>query len=310
MSPEERSDRIKLFARELGFDACGIALACRLSDQESSYREWLGKHYHAGMYYLERNLDKRFDPCLLVEGAVSVIVVLQNYYPAYEMPSSSAYLVSRYAYGDDYHHVIRGKLKSMLHRINQEISPTTGRAFTDSAPVLERAWAVKAGLGWIGKNSMLITPRSGSYFFIGELITDLELAPDPPYGGTYCGDCTRCIKACPTGAIVDERTIDANKCISYLTIENKGEIPPDLKNQYRQWIFGCDICQLVCPWNCFSHPHIEKMLEANTKMMGLSKADWENMDEKTFHTIFARSAIKRAKYDGLMRNIRFLSAQT
>jgi len=223
------------------------------------------------------------------------------------MDSDSSYLVSAYAYGMDYHEVIREKLNILISKLKEQIPNISIRGFVDSAPVLERAWATRAGLGWIGKNSMLISKRNGSYFFISELITDLELEYDQPMGGNYCGDCSRCVDACPTGAITDLKTVNANKCISYLTIENKGEIPDSFKGKYEKWIFGCDICQQVCPWNRYSTPHSEVAFEPPHGLMQMQKADWEKLDNEQYKILFKKSAVKRAKFAGLKRNIEFLS---
>jgi len=298
---------IKQEAASLGFASCGIAPATILSDDEVHLNDWLEKGYHAGMGYMQKHADLRVNPALLVENARSVIVFLSNYYPSEMMDSNSSYLVSAYAYGNDYHDVIREKLNFLIDRLRVKVPGIAIRGFVDSAPVLERAWATKAGLGWIGKNSMLITKRNGSYFFISELITDLELEYDQPMGGNYCGDCSRCMDACPTEAITDLRVVDANKCISYLTIENKNEIPASFKGKYNKWIFGCDICQQVCPWNRFSTPHNEPAFKPSPGLMQLSKEAWESLDNDRFNSLFRESAVKRAKFTGLKRNIDYLS---
>ena len=308
MDKELSSKKIKDQALKLGFSACGITEVSYLSDHEPRLQKWLNENRHGEMDYMSNNFEMRLDPALLVENARSVIVVLQNYYPEKQLHPDSDYLISHYAYGEDYHFVIKDKLRKLQAFINNEIAPNQSRVFTDSAPVLERAWAVKAGLGWIGKNSLLITPRHGSYFFIAEIITDLELAFDNSYGGNFCGDCRRCIDACPTQAIGQDRMIDSGKCISYLTIEKKGELPEELKGKYKKWIFGCDICQEVCPWNRFSIPNNESSFELLTQVQGFKAEDWKNLSKEAFNSLFKKSALKRAKYEGVMRNIEFLES--
>ncbi len=291
----------------MGFYACGIAPAMLLNEEQIHLDNWLQKGYHAEMTYMQKHADLRADPALLLENARSVIVFLYSYYPSESMDAGSPYLVSTYAYGQDYHEVIREKLNSLIAKLKAQVPGIGVRGFVDSAPVLERAWATRAGLGWIGKNSMLISRRNGSYFFISELITDAELEYDQPMGGDYCGDCRRCMDACPTGAITDLRVVDANRCISYLTIENKGEIPEQYKGTFEKWIFGCDICQQVCPWNRFSLPHNEPAFDPLPGLMKLGKQDWEMMDNEQYASLFRKSAVKRAKFAGLRRNIDFLS---
>lgn len=311
MNSRTASGLIKKQALELGFFSCGITRAEFLSSHEPHLKKWLEADRQGEMAYMAGNLEKRLNPTKLVDGAKSVVVVLQNYFPEKPLPPESDCLISRYAYGTDYHFVIKEKLKKLQDFITQKISPHQSRIFTDSAPVLERAWAVKAGLGWIGKNSMLITPRNGSWFFIGELITDLELDYDQAYSGDYCGDCRRCIEACPTKAIGNDRMIDSPKCISYLTIEKKGPLPEELSNQYRQWIFGCDICQEVCPWNRFAIPHQEESFQMQEQLRHFKCEDWENLTEEDFSRLFNKSPVKRTKYAGIKRNVDFLkNAQT
>jgi epoxyqueuosine reductase len=305
--PQQFSDFIKQEAASLGFAACGIAPSAELREDRMHLADWLQKGFHAGMDYMRKYEDLRVNPGLLLENAKSVIVFLYNYSPSETMDSDSAYLVSTYAYGRDYHEVIREKLNILITKLKEQAPGIAVRGFVDSAPVLERAWATRAGLGWIGKNSMLISRKNGSYFFISELITDIELAYDKPMGGNYCGDCSRCIDACPTDAITDLRTIDANKCISYLTIENKNEIPESFKGQYEKWIFGCDICQQVCPWNRYSTPHNEPAFLPPPGLLELKKKEWEEMDKDQYDSLFRKSAVKRAKFAGLKRNIEFLS---
>lgn len=310
MNPKAQlSAFIKQEAALLGFAACGIAHAARLQEDEIHLNNWLQKGFHAGMDYMPKHAELRVNPELLVENATSVIVFLYNYFPTKMMDEGSSYLISAYAYGQDYHDVIREKLNILISKLKEQVPDISIRGFVDSAPVLERAWATRAGLGWIGKNSMLISKRNGSYFFISELITDLELEYDKPMGGNYCGDCSRCIDACPTRAITDLKTVDANKCISYLTIENKGEIPEAFKGKYEKWIFGCDICQQVCPWNKYSTPHKEPAFEPPPALMEMRKENWDRMDNDQYKILFKKSAIKRAKFAGLKRNIEFLSGE-
>ena len=300
---------IKSLAAELGFDACGIAPAEPLTLEKEHLHEWLAKGYHAGMEYMQKHADKRHDPVQLVENARSVIVLLYNYYPDQNLKWYTDYHISSYAYGADYHDIIREKLNIIIEKLKQEIPAIAIRGFVDSAPVLERAWATRAGLGWIGKNSMLISKSKGSYFFIAELITDLELEYDKPMGGNYCGDCSRCMDACPTQAITDLRVVDSNKCISYQTIENKGEIDPSLTGKFEKRIFGCDICQQVCPWNRFSTPHREPAFTPAEELLHLTNQQFETMDNELFNKIFRKSALKRTKFGGLKRNIEFVKAQ-
>lgn len=306
MDLQTASAQIKKQALKLGFFACGIAEAGFLKKHESHLKKWIDQERHGEMAYMANHFDKRLDPGKMLEDARSVIVVLQNYYPETPMPSDANYLISRYAYGTDYHFVIKEKLRKLQQFIHTQIAPNKYRVFTDSAPVLERAWAVQAGLGWIGKNSMLITPRNGSYFLIGEIITDLKLAYDEPGTGNYCGECRRCIDACPTQAIGEDHMIDSRRCISYLTIEKKGELPQEFSGKYKQWIFGCDICQEVCPWNRFAIPHKGNAFKPMDAIRSLSAKDWENLDKKTFNKTFRNSALKRAKFEGIKRNIDFL----
>jgi epoxyqueuosine reductase len=256
------------------------------------------------MQYMENHFDKRLDPTLLVDGAKSVISLLLNYYPE-EKQQSDTYKISKYAYGQDYHFVIKEKLKELLHAINEHIGEVGGRAFVDSAPVLDKAWAAKSGLGWIGKNSNLLSKQVGSFFFIAELIVDIELEYD--YAVTdHCGSCTACIDACPTQAIIQPYVVDGSKCISYFTIELKENIPQEMKGSFADWAFGCDVCQDVCPWNRFSKPHREPLFDPHPDLMGFSKKDWEEITEDTFRAVFKNSAVKRTKFEGLKRNIDFL----
>lgn len=290
----------------LGFQACGISRAGFLSEEKSRLEKWLAQGMHGEMDYMARNTPKRLDPRLLFEGAKSVVSVLLNYYPSKKQTDPEAPVLSKYAYGTDYHFVLKEKLQSLLRYIQAEVAPCTGRAFTDSAPVLDKAWAARAGLGWVGKNTNLISAEHGSFFFIGELILDLELEPDEKMVRNRCGTCTRCIDACPTHAIVAPYVVDARKCISYQTIELKGELDRSLQGQFRERVFGCDICQDVCPWNLKSEPHHEPGFEPHPGLMQLTKKEWQEMDQPLFNELFRNSAVKRAKYHGLKRNLRFL----
>jgi len=267
--------------------------------------QWLKKNMHGEMQYMENHFDKRLDPTKLVEDSKSVVSLLLNYFPSKEPHDKTAPKISKYAYGTDYHFVIKEKLKQLLEFIYQEIGEVSGRAFVDSAPVLDKAWAAKSGLGWIGKNSNLITKDTGSFYFIAELILDLPLNYDTPTTD-HCGTCTACIDACPTGAIVDPYVVDGSKCISYFTIELKNEIPSSFKGSFENWMFGCDICQDVCPWNRFSKAHSEPLFNPNNKLLSMSKSEWEEITEDLFQEIFKKSAVKRAKFSGLTRNINFL----
>ena len=299
---KKHTDLIKRKALELGFSSCGISKARFLSEEEEKFEKWLSNGYHGTMSYLEKNIDKRLDPRILVPESKSVISLTYNYYPPKKLINKNNFIISKYAYGRDYHKVLKKKLKKLFNNMKEKIGNIEGRVFVDSAPVHERAWAKLSGLGWIGKNSLLINKDVGSYFFIAEIICDLELEYDAPVSDR-CGNCTRCIDACPTNAITQAQVIDSNKCISYLTIENKDSIPKELKNEMNQSIFGCDICQDICPWNRFSTPHDEKEFLPNQKLKKLRKKDWIELTEETFNLIFEGSAIKRANYNGLKRNI-------
>ena len=299
---KKHTDLIKRKALELGFSSCGISKARFLSEEEEKFEKWLSNGYHGTMSYLEKNIDKRLDPRILVPESKSVISLTYNYYPPKKLINKNNFIISKYAYGRDYHKVLKKKLKQLFNKMKEKMGDINGRVFVDSAPVHERAWAKLSGLGWIGKNSLLINKDVGSYFFIAEIICDLELEYDVPVSDR-CGNCTRCIDACPTNAITQAQVIDSNKCISYLTIENKDSIPKELKNEMNQSIFGCDICQDICPWNRFSTPHDEKEFLPNQKLKKLRKKDWIELTEETFNRIFEGSAIKRAKYKGLKKNI-------
>lgn len=301
---------IKETALAEGFLQCGISRAGFLNDDRQRLDAWLEQGYHGEMGYMARNTGKRTDPRKLIENARSVISVIMNYTPANDSPSRSDLRIARYALGKDYHKVIRKKLKRIVRLIEEKTGATGTRGFTDSAPVLDRAWAAMAGLGWTGKNTCLISPKYGSYLFIGEIITEVELDYDDTRVKDFCGGCTKCMEACPTGAIVAPRLLDANKCISYLTIEYKGTLPENLKDRFHGWIFGCDICQEVCPWNRVAKPHQIEEFEPSPLLLSMYREKWEALTEEDFNEIFAGSAVKRAGYEGLMRNIRFAARKT
>jgi len=304
---EDHTRLVKTMAAEFGFDFCGIAKAVRLDEDARRLEAWLQKGMHGSMSYMEKYFDQRVDPTLLVPGAKSVITLLLNYYPAAQQ-NETAPKVSRYAYGRDYHEVIREKLNLFLSRLRMSIGEINGRGFVDSAPVLERAWAQKTGLGWIGKNGNLINRQMGSYFFIATLITDLELEYDDPYAKDYCGSCRKCIDTCPTEAILPDKQVNGSKCISYFTIELKDKlIPEEMKGRFQNWAFGCDICQEVCPWNRFAKPHYEPQLQPLAEILNFSTRDWEMITEDSFREIFRHSPIKRTRFSGLQRNLKFLS---
>ncbi len=300
---KKNTELIKDKAKNLGFNSCGISKSRHLHEEEENFEKWLTKGYQGSMSYLEKNLDKRLDPRKLVPGSKSVISLSYNYYPQEKINQKNNFIISKYAYGKDYHNVIRKKLKKLFQFIKEKIGDVEGRVFVDSAPVHERAWAKLSGLGWIGKNSLLINEKKGSYFFLAEIICDLELDYDSP-AINRCGKCTKCIDACPTDAITSAQVINANKCISYLTIENKKQIPDELKDNLNDAIFGCDICQDVCPWNKFSKPHNENEFIPNNELSSLKKQDWVELTEETFNKIFEGSAVKRSKYQGIIRNIK------
>ena len=295
---------IKTEAKRLGFLSCGFSKVEFLEEEAPRLEQWLNKNMHGEMQYMENHFDKRLDPRLLVDGAKSVISLLLNYYP-HETQSENSYKVSKYAYGQDYHHVIKSKLRQLQEFISEEIGEVNGRAFVDSAPVLDKAWAAKSGLGWMGKHSNLLTQQIGSFYFIAELIVDLELEYDSPVTD-HCGSCTACIDACPTEAIVEPYVVDGSKCVSYFTIGLKNEIPTSVKDKFDDWIFGCDVCQDVCPWNRFSKAHREPLFNPHPELLAMTKKDWEEITEDVFKKIFKKSAVKRTKYSGLERNIKFL----
>jgi epoxyqueuosine reductase len=297
---------IKALAKEEGFMYCGIAKALRLEDDERRLEEWLNKEMHGKMGYMENHFDLRVDPTKLVPGAKSVITFLMNYYPK-EQQMQDVPKIARYAWGEDYHEVIRAKLKTILSKIEEKTGEINGRGFVDSAPVLERAWALRSGLGWVGKNGNLITKSAGSYFFIATLITDLALDYDDPYVKDYCGSCNRCIEACPTDAILPNKVVDGSKCISYFTIELKDAlIPKEMQGKFGDWMFGCDVCQEVCPWNRFAIPHDEEKFKPIVEILEYSKKDWEALTEESFKKIFKHSTLKRSKFAGIQRNLRLI----
>ena len=305
-----RTSWLKAAALRHGFMGAGISKAEKMNDEARRLEEWLNKGYHGEMHYMANHFEMRTDPTKLVPGAKSVISLMYNYYPRpkHSPPSKGGggMKISRYAYGEDYHKVVRRKLKALLHEMKTEFGDFHGRVFVDSAPVMERDWAKRSGLGWIGKNTLLIDPKNGSYFFLAEIICDLEFEYDQPMRD-HCGTCTRCIDACPTDAISPEGYLmDGSKCISYLTIELKNAIPEEFKGKMENWIFGCDICQEVCPWNRFSKPHEEPAFEMNSNLLELRKSNWEELTEELFESAFQQSAIKRTGYKGLKRNIKFI----
>ncbi|WP_417872138.1 tRNA epoxyqueuosine(34) reductase QueG [Xanthomarina gelatinilytica] len=301
---QQHTDFIKTEAKRLGFLSCGVSKAQFLEEEAPRLENWLNKQMHGQMHYMENHFDKRLDPTKLVEGSKSVISLLLNYFPE-KTQDHETYKLSKYAYGTDYHFVIKDKLKSLLHAIQGEIGEVEGRAFVDSAPVLDKVWAAKSGLGWIGKHSNLLTQQVGSFYFIAELIIDLELEYDS-ITTDHCGTCTKCIDACPTKAIAEPYVVDGSKCISYFTIELKENIPTEFKGQFEDWMFGCDICQDVCPWNRFSKSHNEPLFNPHPDLLDMTKKDWEEITEETFKKVFKKSAVKRTKFSGLKRNINFL----
>lgn len=304
---EQNSILTKQIAAALGFDYCGIAKAEKLDDDARRLEQWLAKDYHGNMQYMENYFDLRTNPVELVPGAKSVICLLYNYYPS-EQQQKAAPKIAKYAYGADYHEVIRKKLREFLERLREKTGEIQGRGFVDSAPVLERSWAVKSGLGWVGKNGNLLTKHSGSFFFIATLITDLELLPDNPFAKDYCGSCRKCIESCPTEAIQANKVINGSRCISYYTIELKEAlIPHEQKGKFEGWMFGCDICQDVCPWNRFSQPHTHEEILPIPEILNLSTQEWNAITEEEFKRIFKHSPLKRSKFSGIQRNLKFIS---
>ncbi|MBP7172928.1 MAG: tRNA epoxyqueuosine(34) reductase QueG [Cloacibacterium sp.] len=299
------SEIIHSKAKKFGFQSCGISKADFLEEEAPNFEKWLRNGFHGAMQYMENYFDKRLDPRLLVEGAVSVISLSYNYFPRKILQQEDNFKISKYAYGEDYHEVIKEILRAMVAELQAEIGTFGFRVFVDSAPVLERAWAKKSGIGWVGKNANLITKKQGSFFFLAEIICDLDLEYDAPTTD-HCGQCRKCIDACPTQAIVNEKIIDGSKCISYATIELKNEIPSYFNNKMEDWMFGCDICQDVCPWNRFSAPHRQSKFYPNESLQNFKKAEWKELTQELFSEIFRKSAVKRTKYSGLMRNIKLL----
>ena len=296
---------IKEQALALGFLSCGISKAGFMEDEAPRLEHWLNTNQHGEMHYMENHFDKRLDPTLLVPGAKSVVSLTLNYYNSEKQTDPNAPKISQYAYGKDYHFVIKDKLKELLSRINNQIGAVDGRVFVDSAPVMDKAWAAKAGIGWIGKNSNLLSKQVGSFFFIAELILDLELESDHPVTD-HCGSCTACIDACPTDAITSPYQVDGSKCISYFTIELKDALPTEFKGKMDDWMFGCDVCQDVCPWNKFSKLHEEPLFKPHPELLQMTSSDWTELTAETFQKVFKDSAVKRTKLEGLTRNIEFL----
>ena len=296
---------IKQWAAELGFSHCGIAQAAFLEEEAPKLEEWLHRNYQGDMQYMENHFDMRLDPRLLVPNAKSVISLTYNYYTEQKQIDGTP-KISKYAYGEDYHQVVKEKLKLLLQKMQTEIGDVNARCFVDSAPVLERTWAAKAGIGWIGKHSLLINKQQGSFFFLAEIIADMELEYDAPFPTDHCGTCTACMDACPTDAIVENKVVDGSKCISYFTIELKDALPSAYKDKFEDWMFGCDICQDVCPWNRFSKKHHESKFEPNPRLLSMNRKEWKEITEDVFNELFKKSAVKRTKYAGLKRNISFL----
>lgn len=303
----QRTHIIKQTAAELGFDFCGVAKAVRLEEDARRLEAWLNHGYHGTLHYMENYFDLRTDPTKLVPGAKSVITMMKNYYPE-ERQNENAPKIAKFAYGEDYHEIIRARLNSFLEKINTGIGEVHGRGFVDSAPVLEKAWAVRSGLGWVGKNGLLLNTETGSFHFICTLIVDMELEYDAPAVKDFCGTCTRCIDACPTDAILPNKVINASRCISYFTIELKDMlIPQEMESKFENWMFGCDICQDVCPWNRFSKPHHDEAFRPIAEILDFTTKEWKDLTEDSFRKLFRHSPLKRSKYKGIMRNLKFLS---
>jgi len=305
MQSQKYTQLIKDTAKKLGFQSCGISKARFLAEEEARLSQWLSQKKQGEMAYMENHFDMRLDPRKLVEGAKSVISLSYNYFTNAKQSDPNAPKISKYAYGEDYHFVVKNKLKSLLAIIQTEIGNVNARVFVDSAPIMEKAWAQQAGLGWIGKNANLINQQNGSFFFLAEIIIDIDLSYDAPVTD-HCGTCTKCIDACPTEAIVAPYVVDGSKCISYFTIELKNEFPKEVKGKFDNWMFGCDICQDVCPWNKFAKPHQEKLFDPSTALLSMNKKEWEEITAETFQVLFKNSAVKRTKFEGLKRNINWL----
>lgn len=305
MQSQKYTQLIKDTAKKLGFQSCGIAKARFLAEEEARLSQWLSQKKQGEMAYMENHFDMRLDPRKLVDGAKSVISLSYNYFTSEKQSDPNAPKISKYAYGEDYHFVVKNKLKSLLAIIQTEIGNVNARVFVDSAPIMEKAWAQQSGLGWIGKNANLINQQNGSFFFLAEIIIDIDLSYDAPVTD-HCGTCTKCIDACPTEAIVAPYVVDGSKCISYFTIELKNEFPKEVKGKFDNWMFGCDICQDVCPWNKFAKPHQEKLFDPSTALLSMNKKEWEEITADTFQVLFKNSAVKRTKFEGLKRNINWL----
>lgn len=303
---QQLTQNIKRYAIELGFSAVGIAKARYLEEDAPHLEKWLYRNYHGEMRYMENYFDIRLDPRKLVDGAKSIISLSYNYFTE-QTQDNSAPKISKYAYGEDYHIVIKDKLKQLLQYFQQQIGTINARVFVDSAPILERSWAVKSGIGWIGKHSLLINKYQGSFFFLAEIVTDIELDYDTPFPTNHCGTCRACIDACPTNAIVENKVVDGSKCISYFTIELKDELPSAYQNKFQDWMFGCDICQDVCPWNRFSKQHNEPRFKPHERLIKMNRKEWKEISVELFNELFQKSAVKRTKYEGLIRNIEFLN---
>lgn len=308
ISKEKYSQLIKEKASKFGFQSCGISKAGFLEEEAPRLENWLKNNYHGEMKYMENHFDKRLDPTLLLEGAQSVISLSYNYYPTLQIAQDNNFKISKYAYGEDYHEVIKEILKNLVLELQQEIGEFGFRIFVDSAPVLEKAWARKSGLGWVGKNANLITKKHGSFYFLAEIICDLDLVQDLETTD-HCGTCRKCIEACPTQAIISDKIVDGSKCISYATIELKNEIPDYFNGKMDDWIFGCDVCQDVCPWNRFSAPSLESKFKPNLEKLNFRKEEWKDLTQEIFSEIFRKSAVKRTKFSGLMRNIKLASKE-
>lgn len=305
MDKQQLSQWIKLKATEYGFMYCGISKAGFLEEEAPRLEKWLSSGKNGQMQWMENHFDKRLDPTKLVPGAKSIVSLALNYFPDEKQKVGDTFKISKYAYGKDYHHIIKDKLRLLMADIQNQVGDVDGRIFVDSAPVMDKAWAKKSGIGWIGKNTNLIIKKSGSFFFLAEMIIDLDLEYDGPIKD-YCGTCTRCLDACPTGALEEPYKINGSKCISYYTIELKDAIPDNMKGKFDNWMFGCDVCQDVCPWNRLSKPHHEEALNPHPDLLKMNKNDWEEITKDVFNELFRKSAVKRTKYDGLTRNIRFL----